>query len=394
MNLCIAAPDFHQASGTFIRDHVRSIAPGSTFLLCLNARGVEQLGCPVLAEVESWTPPRSLKERIINAFHIRWRRYVDPNLLVADRLRVRAFFKTNRVKAVLAEYGPVGCLLVRACNEAEVPLYVHFHGFVASFLIRDARQVRFYRALFRNASGIITPSRFLAEKLKEIGCPNSKLHVIPYGVDPKRFRPSHRVPQRAVAVGRLVDKKAPHLTIEAFARVIDRFPEARLEVVGGGPLEEKCRALIRDRGLGYHVYMHGIQGSDFVARLLRGGALFAQHSVTAEDGDTEGLPVAILEAMASALPVVSTRHSGIPEAVLHNVTGYLVEEHDVDAMAAAMTKLFDHPECATTMGIAGRERVLAHFTQERARDRLRNIMGFPPFSAHTQVSAKVTESGV
>jgi glycosyltransferase involved in cell wall biosynthesis len=109
---------------------------------------------------------------------------------------------------------------------------------------------------------------------------------------------------------------------------------------------------------------------------MREASLFVQHSVTA-NGETEGLPVAILEAMASALPVVSTRHSGIPEAVLDNVTGYLVDEHDVDGMGVAMTKLFDHPKRAACMGVAGRERVLANFTQEMARDRLRALMRLP-----------------
>ena len=124
--------------------------------------------------------------------------------------------------------------------------------------------------------------------------------------------------------------------------------------------------------------MHGAQGSDFVVGLLREASLFVQHSVTARNGDAEGLPIAILEAMASAVPVVSTWHSGIPEAVLHNVTGQLVDEHDVEGMAGAMIKLFDYPERAVMMGAAGRKRILAHFTHERARDRLRTIIGFPP----------------
>jgi colanic acid/amylovoran biosynthesis glycosyltransferase len=71
------------------------------------------------------------------------------------------------------------------------------------------------------------------------------------------------------------------------------------------------------------------------------------------------------------------RHSEIPEAVLDNITGYLVDERDVDGMGAAMTKLFDHPERAASMGAAGWERILAHFTQELACDRLRALMGFP-----------------
>ena len=124
--------------------------------------------------------------------------------------------------------------------------------------------------------------------------------------------------------------------------------------------------------------LKGAQSSDYLAQLLRRGSLFIQHSVTAQNGDTEGLGVAILEAMASALPVVFTRHSGIPEAVEESVTGLLVEERDLKAMASAMSELLENPDRAVAMGVAGRKRVLAHFTQKQARDRLRAVMGFPP----------------
>ena len=82
--------------------------------------------------------------------------------------------------------------------------------------------------------------------------------------------------------------------------------------------------------------------------------------------------------MASALPVVSTRHGGIPEAVEDGVTGLLIQEHDFEAMVSAMCDLLENPDLAAAMGVAGRKRVLAHFTQEQARDRLRAIMGLPP----------------
>jgi glycosyltransferase involved in cell wall biosynthesis len=178
----------------------------------------------------------------------------------------------------------------------------------------------------------------------------------------------------------LIDKKAPHLTIEAFGRVAHRYPGARLAMVGDGPLVDQCRRLIATLGLRDRIQMHGAQNSDFIARLMREASLFVQHSVTAANGDTEGgaPPLAILEAMASGLPVISTWHASIPEGVTDGVTGLLVEERDVDAMASAMGELLDNPDRAATMGAAGRERVVATFTREMARDRLRAIMGFPP----------------
>jgi colanic acid/amylovoran biosynthesis glycosyltransferase len=380
MTICIAAPGFGEVSETFINSHVRSIAQGATVLLCRDGRYAEQYGCPVLADVDQWQSPQSSTERIFNfnAVRFRWRRYVNPSLFTSNRRRVRSFLKAHQTKAVLAEYGPMGCLLARTCNEADVPLYVHFHGYDASILLRDWWQVRHYRAMFHSAAGVIVPCRFLANKLTAIGCPENKVHVSAYGIDPVQFRPTDRLPGRVVAVGRLVEKKAPDLTIKAFAQIRKVFPSARLEMVGDGPLADKCWALIRDLSLTDCIHMHGDRHHDFTAQMMQNASLFVQHSVTATNGDSEGLPVAILEAMASALPVVSTRHSGIPEAVENGVTGLLVAEHDVDHMAAAMAELLNDPNRAASMGKAGRSRVLADFTREKERDRLRAIMDLAP----------------
>src|SRR5690606_6625899 len=258
-----------------------------------------------------------------------------------------------------------------ACKDAGVPLFVYFHGYDASKLLRSRRHVRNYQELFRAAAGVIAPSRFLADKLAAIGYPSDKLHVVPCGIDPSRFQPSFREPERILAVGRLVEKKAPHLTIEAFARIANRYPTAKLEIIGDGPLRKRCEALIDELDLRGRVVLHGVQSSDRVVAEMRRASIFVQHSITAPNGDTEGLPVAILEAMASELPVVSTCHSGIPEAVQHGVTGLLVPEGDVNGMAEAMATLLDDTDRAAAFGAAGRARVIEHFTIEHACARLR-----------------------
>jgi len=104
--------------------------------------------------------------------------------------------------------------------------------------------------------------------------------------------------------------------------------------------------------------------------------IFLQHSVTdPTNGDMEGLPVAILEAMARGLPVVSTRHAGIPEQVVEEQTGILVDEGDVDGMAKGILRLAIDPSLRQRMGQAGHRRALANFMWERNRDELREVMG-------------------
>src|SRR5262245_58274007 len=123
MTFCIAAPDFSQISETFIRDHVRSIAPDETILVCRDGSGTDQLGCPVLSDIDQW-PAESSRKHLMHAVRHRWRRYVNPSLWKSDHVRVRSFLEVHHAKAMLAEYGPMGCLLARTCSDAKVPLYV------------------------------------------------------------------------------------------------------------------------------------------------------------------------------------------------------------------------------------------------------------------------------
>src|SRR5690606_29444154 len=124
------------------------------------------------------------------------------------------------------------------------------------------------------------------------------------------------------------------------------------------------------------VTLHGGQPHAVVLGLMRECDIFLQHSRTDPvTGDEEGLPVAILEAMAHALPVVSTRHAGIPEAVIEGVNGLLVDEGDVDGMAQGLSTLARDAELRRRFGHAGWERARQQFTWELERTRLRSVLG-------------------
>lgn len=373
--LAIAANSFDAPSETFIRAHAAQIAPGRTVLICRDDGGAAQFGCPVLSDVASLARPRHLQERIANGLRYRWQLYVDPAARGRDEARVRSFLQRHRVTAVLAEFGPNGALVRRACMRAGVPFYVHFHGFDATKLARHAHWQRHYRQLFRDAAGVIAPSEFLARRLADMGCDWSKLHISPCGIAlPEQAGRVERL-KVFLAVGRLVEKKSPLSTIRAFAKVTEQDDDVMLELAGDGPLMDSCRSETERLGIAKRVRFHGALPHEEVLALMRDALAFVQHSVEASDGDCEGLPVAILEAMGHELPVVSTRHSGIPEAVADGETGLLVKEHDVDGMAAAMLSLLHDPERAKAMGRTGRVRVEERFTHERTATRLREIMG-------------------
>jgi glycosyltransferase involved in cell wall biosynthesis len=145
-------------------------------------------------------------------------------------------------------------------------------------------------------------------------------------------------------------------------------------MVGTGPLFDECQALAKKLGIDHVVTFLGGQGPDVVRKELQQARCYVQHSIEAPSGDSEGTPVSVLEAGATGLPVVSTRHAGIPDVVLEGETGFLVEEHDVEGMAQQMLRLAQDPDLAGKMGRAGRARIQEFFSKEKSIDCLWDII--------------------
>ncbi|MEJ7616714.1 MAG: glycosyltransferase [Pyrinomonadaceae bacterium] len=206
-------------------------------------------------------------------------------------------FRASRADAVLAEFGQTGVVALEACRRTNLPLIVHFHGADISKkavleMFGDA-----YRVLLQEARAIVAVSRKMEEKLLSLGAPPEKLHYNPYGVDCDAFSGGGErlttEPPVFLAVGRFVDKKAPQLTLLAFAEVYRAHPEARLRMIGDGPLLDACRDLAEGLGLAPAVSFLGVQPHAAIQEEMRGARAFVQHSVEALSGDCEGTPVAI-----------------------------------------------------------------------------------------------------
>ena len=216
----------------------------------------------------------------------------------------------------------------------------------------------------------------MERQLLQLGCPRDKLVYNPYGVDCAKFAgaaPATAAPQ-FVAVGRMVEKKAPHLTITAFARVVAECPEARLRVIGDGQLLGVCRDLAAALGIEHAVTFLGAQPHEIVEREMRQARALVQHSVTASNGDSEGTPVAVLEAGAIGLPVVSTRHAGIPDVVADGVTGFLVDERDTEEMARRLVTLIRNPGLAGELGRNAAAHIRRSYTLDQSIHRLAGIL--------------------
>jgi colanic acid/amylovoran biosynthesis glycosyltransferase len=281
----------------------------------------------------------------------------------------------NNINVVLAEYGPTAASVLRICKYLKTPLVVHFHGFDMSDIEILKIYNQEYKNIFKHAHACIVVSKRMVKDALSLGCPSEKLKLCTYGPSNLYLEntPTYEK-QEFVAVGRFVEKKAPHLTLLSFKEILNSYPHAVLHMCGDGEFLPVCKSLAKVWNIESNVVFHGVADQDKIKQLFSNALAFVQHSVTAENGDSEGTPVAVLEAMAAGLPVIATRHAGIPDVVVENETGILVDEYNVSAMTNAMKFILDNPKIAAIYGNNSRKRVVEHFNLDSYLEKLRKII--------------------
>lgn len=369
MNLCVASPSGPGYSETFIQMQFEQLP------CVLRIHGGPVASETIPGGAIGWSKSPAGMLDMLRALGSTANRQMT---LQTHELRRR--LRRGSVDAVLANYGRTGVALLPLCRELSIPLVVHFHGYDGHMKSEIARWGEGYRDLGRECAQVIAVSERMRAALVGLGIPADKITLIRYGVDSERFWPRVALPEVPLffGVGRFVDKKAPYLTLLAFEQVRRKHPEARLVLAGDGPLFETMHNLVEAFGLAGAVEFPGILSPDEVARWMRRASAFVQHSVTPRvgpnAGDSEGTPVAMLEAMMIGLPVIGTRHAGLGEVIEHGVTGLLVDERDVDGMAAAMRQVIESPAEADRMGEAGRRLALDHHTSFRYMQQLGDVL--------------------
>jgi glycosyltransferase involved in cell wall biosynthesis len=269
-----------------------------------------------------------------------------------------------------------GVSIMDACKRTKVPLIVHFHGYDAYQKNIIDSLLQSYKKLFEISSKIIAVSSDMKNQLINLGCPESKVFVNPCGAT-IRSELSKQINynlQQFIMVGRLVEKKAPFVSIIAFSRVLEKYKHAKLEIIGDGHLLDACKQLVKSLNMRNNVVFYGSQEHSFVLEKMSKSSCFIQHSVTAESGDKEGTPVGVLEAMGMGLPVVSTKHGGISDIIEHTKTGFLVNEYDLDDMVKFMLEITNNVELAKSVGTAASDTVEKKYSLNHSISRLWSII--------------------
>jgi glycosyltransferase involved in cell wall biosynthesis len=284
------------------------------------------------------------------------------------------------VRLLHAHYGPTGTRMLPLKRKHKIPLVTSFRGIDASLF--PARNPRMYEKLFAEGDIFLVRSRDMADDLSRLGCPEAKIQVLHSGINPDEFQFNKRLPSKdpvLLTVARLSANKGIQHTISAFFESLKRHPHARLRIVGEGPFRQELERQIKRLGLADKVTLLGAMSHDEVVKEMDAAHIFVLSSYTTDEGEKEGVPNVLMESAACGMPVISSRHAGIPELVLDGKSGILVPERDEEALALAMGNLLDKPDSWGRFGAAGRAHVQDEFniiTQaKRAEDVYSRLIG-------------------
>ena len=292
----------------------------------------------------------------------------------------------SNLALIHAHFAPNGVYVMGLAEQLNIPLVVTVHGYDIT-LNRQAvwrtGKLLYYQLLFheealkQKTQVFIAVSDFIREKLIAHGYPQEKIIKHYIGVDTDKFCPSSQLAKDRyiLCVGRHTEKKGIDTLLRAFAKIVAKHPDIYLFQVGQGALTSKLERLTKQLGIENRVRFLGPKPHEQVLQLVQKAEIFALPSRVAKTGECEGLPIVILEASACGVPVVSTYHSGIPEAVIDGQTGFLVSEKDDRALAEKLDILLSDRSLGQQMGKQGRELIKERFDIGKQTAKLEGIYG-------------------
>lgn len=252
----------------------------------------------------------------------------------------------NKIELVHAHFGTNGVLVAPICKKLNIPLVVTFHGFdISSAPLRWPAYKKSLLRLFDQLKYAIVISEEMAQRLKEMGCPVEKIQVsylgVPIASSDYIERTSEGRPVVFLHSGRLTAKKGVPDMVRAFSKAFINHGEAELWIAGDGEEKEMIHQVIKKEKPICRVKELGRLSDQELNEVRKQADVFVANCRTDAAGTKEGLPISILEACATGLPVISTFHAGIPEAIVQGKTGIMIPEYDNEELAKAMLSLLD-----------------------------------------------------
>ena len=263
-------------------------------------------------------------------------------------------------------FGQIAVHLLPLIRAWPKPSIVSFHGADVMVDMNKPAYREATRQMLDAVKLVLVRSESLQRAVIHLGCDESKIQIQRTGIPLDEFPFRERsIPQngawRFVQSGRLIDKKGLPVTLRAFANFLRRYPDAALTIAGEGPLLGQLQDLARELKIDNRVSFAGFISQEQLRDVYYGSHIFVHPSETGPDGNQEGIPNSMLEAMASGLPVFATEHGGIPEAINHGVSGVLVPERDDEELAWALVNAVEDPGFLWRIARSGAEMVQDNF---------------------------------
>jgi colanic acid/amylovoran biosynthesis glycosyltransferase len=324
--------------------------------------------------------------RFVHRSKLRWLRRIwnvqirkVPPQAYPDEVRsLRTLLTAEHCNLLHIYFGNNGLFWLPFLHHCSVPIVVSFHGADVRVNLDSPAARRLFLDLFASCSLILARSESLASSLLELGCPPAKLRIQRAGIplDTFRYMPRRKPTDgawRLLQASRLIAKKGLELTIRAFATFAKRHPKATLTIAGDGPLRGTLEELATRLRLDERIYFAGFVGQSMLLDLYRESHFFLHPSELTPDGDREGIPNSLLEAMATGLSCITTRHGGIPEAVTHLESGILVRESDPEGVENWLERLAREDELRDSLGRRAAQVIAEKFDLRNQIEKLEEI---------------------
>ena len=295
---------------------------------------------------------------------------------------LKSYIERNNIKVLHFHYGSDAGIFVPLLKATKLPSVVSFYGYDSSgFAKRNFGLGKLWlrKRVFNYATRILAMSPDMKNDLLKSGCPESKIIVHYYGTDVQKFYKCSVYKDvrvvRFLIISGLVPQKGHKFLLGAFEEAYKKNKNMRLTIVGAGPMRDEIAAIIEDKILEDIVKLEGPvkYNSQEHIGYLKSHDVFIHPSITDVNGDKEGIPGTIVEAMASGLPVISTYHAGIPYIIENEVSGLLVNEWDVNALTDSILRMADSVELRKKLGKSGQAYALNNLNLKIKELDLENI---------------------
>jgi len=288
-------------------------------------------------------------------------------------------FNTIDARLLHIYFGQIAVHLLPLIRAWKNPSIVSFHGADVTVDMNKPAYRQATRQMLEAVKLVLVRSESLQRAVADLGCDPEKIEIQRTGIPLEEFPFRERsFPEndewRFVQAGRLIEKKGLPVTLRAFAIFLGKYPNATLTIAGEGPMLGELQKLARELRIERSVSFTGFISQEQLGQTYYRSHIFLHPSQTGHDGNQEGIPNSMLEAMASGLPVFATQHGGIPEAIENGVSGVLVPERDHEALARALLNAAADRVSLSQIARSGAEVVRKISTSARKRSDLKRFI--------------------